>query len=68
MLSRPKSLGQLRSINPNNKIRDIIEKGSPKELVRTFNTLFADKIERTHGIAKEAAKLYGLYSEPGSKT
>ena len=30
MLPRPKSLGQLRSINLNKKIRDIIEKGPPK--------------------------------------
>ena len=60
MLSRPKSLGQLRSINLNDKIRYIIEKGPPKEIVRTFDTLFAEKIERTHEAAKAAARLYGL--------
>ena len=61
MLSRPRSLGQLRSINLNKKISDIIEKGPPKELVRTFDILFAEKIERTQEIAKEAARFYGLY-------
>ena len=61
MLSRPRSLGQLRSINLNKKIRDIIERGPPKELVLTFDTLFAENIERTYGIAKEAARFYGLY-------
>ena len=61
MLSRPRSLGQLRSINLNKKIRDIIEKGPPKELVRTFDTLFAEKIENTHEADKKAARFYGLY-------
>ena len=61
MLSRPRSLGQLRSINLNKKIRDIIEKGPPTELVRTFDTLFAEKIENTHEAANKAAKFYGLY-------
>ena len=61
MLSRPRSLGQLRSINLNKKIRDIIEKGPPKELVRTFDILFSEKIERTHEAAKKAARFYDLY-------
>ena len=61
MLSRPSSIGQLRSINLNKKIRDIIEKDLPKVLVRTFDIFFAEKIERKHGIAKEAARFYGLY-------
>ena len=61
MLSRPRSLGQLRSINLNEKLQDLIEKDPPKELVRTFDTSFAEKIERTHEIAKEAARFYGLY-------
>ena len=61
MLSRPRSLGQLRSINLNKKIRDIIEKGPPKELVRTFDTMFSKKIERTQEAAKKAARFYDLY-------
>ena len=61
MLSRPRSSGQLRSIDLNKKIRYIIEKGPPKQLVRTFDTLFAEKIERTHEVAKKAARFYGLY-------
>ena len=61
MLSRPMSLGQLRSINLNKKIRGIIEKGPPKELLRTFDIWFAEKIERTHEAAKKAARFYDLY-------
>ena len=61
MLSRPRSLGQLRSINLNKKIRDNIEKGPPKEFLSTFDTLFAEKIEYTHEAAKKAARFYGLY-------
>ena len=60
MLSRPRSLAQLRSINLNRKICDIIERGPPEELVQTFDNLLAEKIERTHEIAKQAAMFYGL--------
>ena len=60
MLSRLRALDKLKSINLNKKIREIIESGPPKDLVQTFDTLFAEKIERTHEIAKEAAKYYGL--------
>ena len=63
MLSRPRALDKLKSINLNKKIREIIESGPPKDLVQTFDTLFAEKIERTHEIAKEAAKYYGLLEE-----
>ena len=54
-------ISQLRSINLKKKIRDIIEKGPPKELVRPFDTLFSGKIERTHEAAKKAARFYDLY-------
>ena len=60
MLSRPRSLDKLKSINHTKKIREIIEAGPPENLVQTFHTLFAEKIERTHKIAKEAAARYGL--------
>ena len=60
MLSRPRSLAQVRSINLNRKIREIIEKCPLEELVQTFDKLFAEKIERAHEIAKQAAMLYGL--------
>ena len=63
MLSRLRALDKLKSINLNKKIREIIESGPPKDLVQTFDTLFAEKIERTHEIAKEAAKYYGLLEE-----
>ena len=63
MLSRPRSLDQLRSINLTKKIREIIESGPPKDLVQTFQTLFSEKIERTHEIAREAAVQYGLLPE-----
>ena len=36
------------------KIRGIIEGGPPEGLVQCFNTLFADKIEKTNAAALEA--------------
>ena len=50
----------MRCCVTNNSLWIIIESGLPKDLVQTFDTLFAEKIERTHEIAKEAAKYYGL--------
>ena len=63
MLSRARSLDKLKSINLTKKIRAIIEKGPPEDLVQTFDTLFKEKIERTHEIAKKAARHYGLLEE-----
>ena len=63
MLSRPRSLDKLKSINLTKKIRQIIDRGPPEDLVQTFHTLFAEKIERTHKIAQEAAQQYGLLEE-----
>ena len=61
--SRPRSLDTLKSINLTKKIREIIEGGPPKDLVQTFQTLFSEKIERTHQIAREAAVQYCLLQE-----
>ena len=63
MLSRPRALDKLKSINLSKKIREIIEQGPPKDLVQRFDSLFKEKIERTHEIAKQAAKYYGLLVE-----
>ena len=63
LLSRPRALNKLKSINLNKKIRKIIEKGPPADLVQTFDRLFKEKIERTHELAKEAAQYYGLLED-----
>jgi hypothetical protein len=63
MLSRPRSLAQLKSINLTKKIREIIQEGPPEDLVQTFQSLFSAKIEATTEIAQEAAKRYGLLPE-----
>ena len=60
LLSRPRSLQQMKSVNLTPKIREIIEAGPPDELVATFHNLFAEKIETTRQIARDAAKQYGL--------
>ena len=53
----------MRCCVTNNSLWIIIESGLPKDLVQTFDTLFAEKIERTHEIAKEVAKYNGLLEE-----
>ena len=63
MLSRPRSLAQLRSINLTSKIRDIIQRGPPDPLVQPFQSLFAEKIAATAEIARQAAIQYGLVEE-----
>jgi len=63
MLSRPRSLATLKSVNLTNKIRDIIEQGPPEELVANFDRLFHEKIETTRQLAREAARAYGLLSD-----
>ena len=60
MLSRPRSLSTLKSVNLTNKIRDIIEQGPPEDLVANFDKLFHEKIEVTMELAREAALNYGL--------
>ena len=59
ILSRVPSLKQLLSVGLSNKIRAIIEGGPPQGIEQTFNTLFADKIERTHVAALEARRQLG---------
>ena len=63
MLSRPRSLSQLRSVNLTTKIRDIIERGPPEDLVHTFHSLFSEKIEATRKLARDAAQQYGLLED-----
>ena len=60
MLSRPRSLSQLKSVNLTAKVREIIERGPPEDLVASFHKLFGDKIEATKQLAREAAQQYGL--------
>jgi len=60
MLSRPRSLATLKSVNLTQKIRDIIEQGPPNDLVANFDKLFHDKIEETLTLAREAARAHGL--------
>ena len=59
MLSRVPSLKQLVSIGLSTRIREIMERGPPSELVQTFLTLFADNIEITKEAAKQARKRLG---------
>ena len=60
MLSRPRSLASLKSVNLTNQIRTIIEQGPPEDLVANFGKLFDDKIKQTQMLARKAAQLYGL--------
>ena len=60
MLSRPRSLATLKSVNLTKGIRDIIEKGPPEDLVANFDLLFHDKIEQTRELARQAASAHGL--------
>ena len=54
MLSRPRTLAAMKSVNLSVKIRDIIEQGPPEKLVENFRLLFHDKIQHTHTMAYEA--------------
>ena len=60
MLSRPRSLATLKSVNLTKQIRDIIEQGPPSDLVANFDKLFHDKIEETQKLARQAARAHGL--------
>ena len=63
MLSRPRSLSQLKSVNLTTKIREIIEGGPPEDLVHNFHSLFSEKIEETRKLARDAAQHYGLLED-----
>jgi len=63
MLSRPRSLATLRSVNLTPKIREIIEEGPPNDLVANFDKLFQDKITATRSLARQAAEAHGLLPE-----
>ena len=63
MLSRPRSLSQLKSVNLTTKIREIIEGGPPEDLVDNFHSLFSEKIEATRKLARDAAEQYGLLED-----
>ena len=63
MLSRPRALSQMRSVNLTLKVRELIERGPPEDLVANFQKLFQDKIEATRQLAREAAQKYGLLVE-----
>jgi len=63
MLSRPRSLATLKSVNLTKQIRQIIEQGPPDDLVATFDKLFHDKVEETRKLARLAARAHGLLPE-----
>ena len=63
MISRPRSLKTLNSVNLTNLIRDIIEQGPPQDLVANFNKLFDNKIKEIRKLARQAAEAYGLLPE-----
>ena len=47
MLSRLRSLSQMKSVNLTTKVRELIERGPPEDLVANFHKLFGDKMEAT---------------------
>ena len=55
MLSRPRSLATIKSVNLTQKIHDIIEQGPPDDLVANF-----EQIKETRTLAREAARAHGL--------
>ena len=59
ILSRVPSLNQLISVGLSKAVREIIEGGPPEGIVQSFNTLFADKIEKAHAAALEARRQLG---------
>ena len=63
MLSRPRSLATLKSVNLTRQIRDIIEQGAPEDLVANFDRLFREKVDATRELAGEAARAYSLLPE-----
>ena len=63
MLSRPRSLATLKSVNLSKQIREIIEQGPPKDLVANFHLLFNEKVEATRELARQAARAHDLLPE-----
>ncbi len=63
MLSRPRSLATMKSVNLTKQIRAIIEQGPPEDLVANFDRLFREKVKETRELAREAARAYGLLPE-----
>ena len=63
MLSRPRSLATLKSVNLTKQIRNSIEQGPPEDLVANFDRLFREKIDETMELARKAARAYGLLPE-----
>ena len=60
MLSRPRSLATLKSVNLTKKIRGIIEQGPPADVVANFDRLFREKIDATRELALKAARAHDL--------
>ena len=50
----------MKSVNLTTKVRELIERGPPEDLVANFHKLFGDKMEATKQLAQEAAQKYGL--------
>ena len=48
------------SVNLTSKVREIIERGPPEDLVKNFRKLFGEKIAATRQLAREAAQKYGV--------
>ncbi len=63
MLSRPRSLATMKSVNLTRQIRAIIEQGPPEDLVANFDRLFREKVDETRELARDAARAYGLLPE-----
>ena len=63
MLSRPRSLATLKSVNLKRNVRDIIEQGPPEDLVANLNKLFREKVDETMELARAAARAHGLLPE-----
>ena len=59
VLSRVPTLGQLRSIGLDGRVRDIIDKGPPTGMLTRFNELFGDKALATDKLAEEAMQELG---------
>ena len=59
LLSRVRSLANLRSLGLTPKIRQIIEGGPPVMLAENFDRLFRKKIEMTKASAKAAQSALG---------
>ena len=59
LLSRVRSLSNLRSVGLNLKVRQIIEGGPPAMIAENFEQLFRKKITETHAAAAAAKAALG---------